>query len=227
MKLLRRLLYRVYIATLAPWVHRLFFTQLIRETNNFGGLTWLGQPIWQNVLDLWTIQEALSEVRPALLVECGTHQGGSALFYAHLFDLMGTKTKIVSVDITRRTEVEHPRIEFLTGSSTADDMVAQVAERVAAADGPVMVILDSDHSEGHVRAELERYAGFVTPGSFLLVQDGVIDTLGVFRAGRPGPLPAIRSFLASHPEFALDRGRCDRFLITHHPLGWMRRLPAP
>jgi len=29
---------------------------LVRHTENFGNVTWLGQPIWQNVLDLWVIQ---------------------------------------------------------------------------------------------------------------------------------------------------------------------------
>ena len=49
----------------------------------------MGVPIWQNVLDLWTIQETISELKPALLIETGTNRGGSALFYAHLMDLLG------------------------------------------------------------------------------------------------------------------------------------------
>ena len=58
----------------------------------------------------------------------------------------------------------------------------------------------------------------VTPGSFLLVQDGVIDV-----CWEPGPLVAIESFLAGHPEFEVDEERCGRFLVTHHPKGWLRR----
>ena len=71
--------------------------------------------------------------------------------------------------------------------------------------GPVMVILDSDHSRSHVAAELELYATLVTPGSYVLVQDGSTDTLGIFRSGRPGPLPAIHDFLATNPAFEIDR----------------------
>ena len=85
------------------------------------------------------------------------------------------------------------------------------------------VILDSDHSQAHVAQELEAYAPLVTPGSYLLVQDGVIDTLPVFAHGRPGPLPAIHAFLRAHPEFEVDRAKSERFLITHHPSGWLRR----
>jgi cephalosporin hydroxylase len=97
--------------------------------------------------------------------------------------------------------------------------------RVAAetANGPVLVILDSDHSAAHVRAELEAYAPLVDCRGCLLVQDGVIDTLRKFRKGRPGPLPAIHEFLRDHPEFEIDTDRCRRFPITHHPDGWLRR----
>jgi cephalosporin hydroxylase len=74
-----------------------------------------------------------------------------------------------------------------------------------------------------VAQELELYAPLVTPGSFILSQDGVIDQIWFFRDSRPGPLPANRSFLERHPEFEHDRERNERFGLSHHPLGWLRR----
>ncbi len=192
------------------------------KTGNFGRTTWLGQPIWQNVLDLWTIQETISEIRPALLIETGTNRGGSALFYAQLMEMLGVG-RVVTIDIVELNELDHPRVDFLLGSSTDPAIVEQVKGMAAAADGPVMVILDGDHSRDHVAAELELYAPLVTPGSVLLSQDGVIDELWMFKDTRPGPLPANRDFLARHPEFEHDRERNERFLLTHHPLGWMKR----
>jgi cephalosporin hydroxylase len=174
------------------------------------------------VLDLWTIQETIWECRPALLIESGTNRGGSAYFYAQLFDLMGSG-EVVTIDVTKLHELAHPRVTFLLGSSTSAEIVQQVAERVRRVQGAVMVILDSDHSRAHVQQELELYAPFVTPGSYMLVQDGVIDTLDRFRRGRPGPLPAIQDFLHRHPEFEVDLERTQRFLVTHHPFGWLRR----
>ncbi len=85
------------------------------------------------------------------------------------------------------------------------------------------MILDGDHKCDHVRRELECYTPFVTPGSYCLVQDGVIDTLSIFSDDRPGPLLAIEDFLESTDLFEVDRERCERFLITHHPKGWLRR----
>ncbi len=130
---------------------------------------------------------------------------------------------MITVDVERLHDLAHPRVTYLIGDSAAPAMVDQVAARVAHTSGPVMVLLDSDHSAPHVRRELDAYHRFVTPGSYLLVQDGVIDTLPLFAAGRPGPLPAIDAFLAEHPDFEVDTERCERFLITHSPRGWLRR----
>jgi cephalosporin hydroxylase len=227
--MIERLRPRALRAAVALWertgrrpVARLYQHDLIAKTGNFATTSWLGTPIWQNVLDLWTIQETISEVKPALLIETGTNRGGSALFYAHLMDLLGSG-RIVTIDIVELHELQHPRIEFLIGSSTDDAIVEKVRAAAAEADGPVMVILDGLHDRDHVAKELELYGPLVTPGSYLLSQDGIIDELTMFSDSRPGPLPANRDFLARHPEFEHDSERNERFLLTHHPLGWLRR----
>ena len=203
-------------------VARLYHYDLIHRTGNFAKTTWLGVPIWQNVLDLWTIQETISEIRPALLIETGTHRGGSALFYAHLMDELD-QGRVMTIDIVDLHERDHPRVEFVHGSSTDPSVAERARAACEQADGPVMVILDGNHSRDHVAAELEIYAPLVTPGSVLLSQDGIIDELWIFKGDRPGPLGANRDFLAHHPEFEHDRERNERFGLTHHPLGWMRR----
>jgi cephalosporin hydroxylase len=203
-------------------VSRLFHEGLIIETDNFASTRWLGGPIWQNVLDLWTIQEAIADIRPALLIEIGTNRGGSARFYAHLMDMLG-EGRVLTVDIERLHDLDHPRIEFLHGDSVAPEIAERVQEAAREGDGPVMVILDGEHARDHVAQELELYGPLVTPGSVLLSQDGVIDELWMFKPLRPGPLPANDDFMARHPEFAYDRARNERFPLTHHPRGWMRR----
>jgi cephalosporin hydroxylase len=171
--------------------HLWFHANLITKTDNFGDVTWLGYPVWQSVLDLWALQEVIVEIRPALLIETGTNHAGSALFYAHLFDLLG-HGRVVTVDIESMHTVNHPRIEFLIGSSVSPEILALVRDVADAADGPVMVVLDSDHSATHVGAELEAYAPLVTPGSLLLCQDGIIDLLPKLAVG-PGSAARDRS----------------------------------
>ena len=210
------------LAIARPIVKKLFLTDLVVRTGNFRGTEWLGVPIWQNTLDLWTIQECIAAVKPALLIEVGTNRGGAALFYASMMDLLGQGT-VLTIDIQCMHQLNHPRIEFLLGDSIDSEIIRRVSAAANAADGPVMVILDGNHSQEHVGRELELYAPFVTPGCWLLSQDGVIDELRLFADSRPGPLGANRAFLAQHPEFEYDRKLNERFIITHHPCGWMRR----
>src|SRR5688572_13169795 len=156
------MLARIAESVLGSRVPELFFEQLIAKTENFSHVTWLGRPIWQNVFDLWVLQETICQVRPALFIETGTNRGGAALFVAHLFDLLG-HGEIITIDVARMHDIVHPRITFLLGSSTAPQVIDQVRERAARANGPVMVTLDSDHRADHVRAELNAYAPLVTP----------------------------------------------------------------
>ena len=62
-------------------IYNAFHEDLINKTRNFDDVTWLGHPIWQNVLDLWSLQEAIASIKPAVLLETGTNRGGSALFW--------------------------------------------------------------------------------------------------------------------------------------------------
>ena len=218
--------YRLWSRLLRRPIARLHHYDLVHQTWYFGTLRWAGRRIWQSPLDLWTLQETISEVRPALLIETGTNEGGSALFYANLMDGLGTG-RVLTIDIAPVHDLVHERIECLQGSSTDPALVEEVRKQVDAADGPVFVILDSNHDRAHVARELELYAPFVTPGSFLFSQDGIIDQYWLFRDERPGPLGANREFLQRHPEFEHDKERNKRFGATHHPLGWMRRLPDP
>lgn len=217
-----RVLWLAYDRTLAPLFRKLFLLDLIVETRNFGDTTWMGQPIWQNVLDLHTMQETIYEVKPELLIECGTHCGGSALFFAHLFQIIGSG-RVVTVDLVKMHDLSHPLITFLEGSSVDPQIIAEVRQIAGSVKGPVMVVLDSDHSASHVRREMEAYCGLVTTGSYMFTQDGALDDLVALRLGPPGPRKAIHEFLGSHPEFEVDYARSRRFLITNSPMGWLKR----
>jgi len=212
-----------YRFTIGRVVRKLFFLDLISETGNFKDVTWFGQPLWQNPLDLWTTQQVITQVKPELLIEAGTHLGGSAHFYATLMDLLG-RGRVITIDLFYEPEITHERVTFISGSSTDDAVIQRVRTEVQKTQGPVMVILDSDHKRDHVAAELAAYAGFVTPGSYLLVQDSIIDELVPYlRADHPGPLFAIRDFLKEHPEFVCDDSLSEQFLVSNHPHGWLRR----
>jgi cephalosporin hydroxylase/SAM-dependent methyltransferase len=197
---------------------------MVRRTDNFATVTWLGHPIWQNVTDAWAIQEALCNDGVDLVVECGTHRGGSAFYMASLFDLIG-KGHVITIDIERIAHIEHPRVEFIVGSSIEEHTVRVVRERMEQlAPSHVLIVLDSDHSAHHVRREIETYAELLPIGDYMLVQDGCIDDLPSMTEGRPGPLAAIESFLKDNDRFVVDEERSGRYLVSHSPKGWIRRV---
>lgn len=188
---------------------------------------WMGVPILKLPSDLWLYHEVIWETRPDLIIETGTNRGGSALFFANHFDLMGTAGRVITVDIERCPEgyPSHPRIEFLTASSTAPETLAAIRSQIRPPDR-VMVILDSDHSEKHVREELRLYSPLVSPGCYLVVEDTNVNGHPVRREFGPGPMEALQHFLASDSGagFESDRSKDREFGFTFHPRGWLRRV---
>jgi cephalosporin hydroxylase len=182
---------------------------------------WLGTPVLKCPLDLWIYQELLHELRPDLIVECGTASGGSALYLASICELL-SHGRVITIDVVRDdSRPAHPRLEHVHGSSIAPEVVARV--RAAAADAErVLVILDSDHSAEHVGRELEAYAPLVTPGSYVIVEDTNLDGNPVLPGWGPGPRAAVEAFLRRHREFEVDRTR-EKLLLTFNPGGFLRR----
>lgn len=186
--------------------------------------TYLGAPCVQHPGDAWVTQEIISETRPEVVVECGRLGGGSTIMWAHLLELLEIDGLVVSVEIqdlpleVRDRPIWKRRVWPVQGSSVAPDVVAEVARLTAGR--RTMVILDSDHREPHVRAELEAYAPMVTPGCYLIVQDGFISELDPSHG--PGPLEATQAFLAEDDRFEVDRDR-ERMLHTLNPSGFLRR----
>jgi cephalosporin hydroxylase len=170
---------------------------------------------------MWVYQELLVETRPDLIIETGTQYGGSALFYASVFDLLGAG-EVVTIDIDT-SEVHdavrwHPRVSVVEGSSTDPAVVESVRER---ANGRrTMLILDSDHKQEHVARELRMWSDVVSPGCYLVVEDTALGTQ--YLPGWGGSLQALEEWLPAHPDFRRDPSR-EKFLATVNPGGYLVR----
>ncbi len=196
--------------------HRLYY-----DTAVWKDTYWLGVSTQKCPLDLWVYQEILHETKPDLILETGTAHGGSAYYLASMMDLMG-RGEIVTVDISPvEGRPEHDRITYLTGSSTAGVIVEQLEQFV---DGRqrVLVILDSDHSRDHVLDELRIYSRFVTPGSYLIVEDTNVNGHPAMPEHGPGPMEALEEFLGETDEFEVDAAR-EKFFMTFNPRGFLRK----
>lgn len=167
--------------------------------------------VWteKNSFDAWTYQEILFDKRPDLVIECGSFKGGSAWYLAHILDMIGCG-HIVSIELRDlgQEQLKHPRITWLRGSTIASAIVQQVRE--LAHGKSVMVILDSDHTAGHVLQELNIYHQLVTPGQYLIVED----TLSAFSSSE-GPHAALDEWLPKHPEFTVNKDMNRGFLSSN------------
>ena len=205
------------------------FNRLYYDEGRAGG-TWhrtefLGVTTWKCPLDLWLYQEMIHRLRPALIIETGTAFGGSALYLGTLCDAVGGG-EVVSVDIAPQANLPtHPKVRYITASSTDPAVVAELTALAAARaeQGPTVVILDSDHSEAHVGAELEAYAPLVPVGSYLVVEDTNVNGHPSYPEHGPGPHEAVEAFLARRLDFERDP-EADKFHLTFNPGGWLRRV---
>lgn len=177
----------------------------------------LGISTLQNPFDAWIVQELISELKPDLIIEAGTYHGGSAILWAMMQREVVPDGRVITIDIEDKREEAartHPiameRVDFLLGSSTAPEIVAEVRRR--AQGKRVLVLLDSLHTADHVYNELEAYASLVPVGGYVVVQDTMV-----------GPIHGVRRFLKENPGFEVDPSR-ERFIVTNTREGYLRRV---
>jgi cephalosporin hydroxylase len=226
--------------------------------------SWLGRPVIQYPQDIVAVQELIWRVRPDLIIETGIAHGGSLILSASMLALldycdaaqagepMSPTTgirKVVGIDIDIREHnrialAAHPlahKIETLQGSSTDPGIVARVAD-MAAAHQRVMVMLDSNHTHEHVLSELEAYGRLVSPGSYCIVFDTVIEQLPErATSNRPwhrgnSPQTALVEYLrrlgseertgadGGPLRFSVDDSIDRKLLITVAPGGYLKRV---
>ena len=229
----------------------------IREVSAFKYIfnyDWLGRPIIQIGSDMVAVQEVIWKTKPDLIIETGIAHGGSLVYHASLLAMLdlcdaavngGTvdprrpKRRVLGIDIdirphNREAIKAHPLrgyLEMFEGSSIDPAMLARVAE-FAKDFSRVMLVLDSNHTEAHVLAELEGYADLVSPGCYCIVFDTAIENMPEgFYTDRPwgrgdNPLTAVHKFLAKRSDFEVDPETDGKILIGNAPGGFLRRTDA-
>lgn len=202
--------------------------------------SWLGFQIWQLPEDVLRLQEVIARLQPDLIIETGINTGGSCVFFASMCRLLG-RGRVISIDIhipeQVRTSIDKsPFADLITlveGDSASTEVIDSIRTQVVHGES-VFVFLDSDHRKDHVRRELEAYAPLVTPGSYIVAADGVMEHLADTPNGDrswslDNPAEAAREFSAAHPEFIIQRPTAlfsdDRCLdnLTYWPDAWLYR----
>jgi cephalosporin hydroxylase len=198
------------------------FQDVWRKCGKLGRLSYFGTPILKNPVDLLAYQQVVFDTAPDVIIETGTHHGGSALYLAHLCELMG-KGRVITIDRAPRTPMmpEHARLSYVTGDSEHDATFKQVTGIAGPLRG--LVILDSDHDFLHVLREMRMYAHFVAPGGYLIVEDTNINGHPIYKGYGPGPWEAVEVFLEDDPTaWEVDGAR--EYLGTYNPRGYLKRV---
>lgn len=189
-------------------------------SSTLGNTYWLGTPVQKCPLDLWIYQEIIWGTKPEIIIEIGTAQGGSALCFASLFDLLG-KGEVITIDITDQATLIRPRITKIIGNSVSEKVIDQVEKIVGKKNA--MVVLDSAHDKEHVLKEMELYSKFVSVGNYLVVEDTNINGHPVRPGWGEGPMEAVKEFLCFRKDFEVDR-KMEKFLLTFFPNGFLKRI---
>lgn len=200
--------------------HRLLYANQLGSQDSF--CSWRGVPIVKNPLDMMIYAEIIHREEPEVIVETGTCSGASAQFFQDMMDL-GVGGNVITVELTPAVEKYDPRITYIEGSSsTSSSVVGRIREMCEGK--RTMVSLDSDHKDLHVFEEMEAYGPLVTSGQYMVVED--TNTSGhPVDNGPPGtgPWQAVEWYFEKHDDFERDP-ECERYGITFHPGGWLRKL---
>jgi len=201
--------------------HNLYYEKG-KQGKTWNDTYWMGVQTKKLPLDLWIYQEILYQVRPDIIIECGTFVGGSALFLAHMCDLLKCG-EVISIDVEERKNLpQHSRVTYLTGLSVSKEVIDQISGRIKA-HHKVLVILDSDHARDYVILELRAYAPMVTIGSYLIVEDTNINGHPACIEHGPGPTEAIALFMKEDRRFIVDSS-VEKLLLTFNPAGYLKRI---
>ncbi|WP_149182254.1 CmcI family methyltransferase [Streptomyces sp. TRM49041] len=190
--------------------------------------------------DLRLMEHLMWLSRSQVVVELGTHFGGSALWFRdRLRALAGygrvpEDVRVVTLDLRQDKAREalagadpayERDITLLEGDIT-DPGTARRAGAAVPAGARCLVVEDTLHTYDTTTAALRHFAPLVPVGGFFVVEDGIVDVPELRPPDMPGGVqPAVRNWLGT-PEGAGFRQRRDleRYGLTCHPGGWLERV---
>ena len=177
-------------------------------------------------IDLAIYLRVLWNERPKTIIEIGSKEGGGARLLRDLARLNDLDSQVVSIDLQKPDLPDTEDVRFLIGD--AHDLAPTFkAGRLYDLPRPWLVIEDSAHTYAACLAVLEFFDGLLAKDEMLVMEDGVLDDLGMRDLYEGGPNRAIGEYLAAHPgAYEVQRNYCDMFgpNATYNPNGYLRKL---
>lgn len=190
-----------------------------------------GLRLCKNPFDLVLYLQLIEKLKPQTIIEIGTSEGGSAIWFDDQCTALGLKTKVYSFDIVLPDVKSTSRVKFLMADARDPDGTFPT-EILKSAPHPWLVIDDSAHTYSTVSSLLNFFDKFMLPGDYVVVEDGIVADLQSdhYRAFEDGPNRAVGEFLESqHARYRIDSSLCDFFgyNVTYCPNAWLEVCAPP
>jgi cephalosporin hydroxylase len=170
-------------------------------------VTYRGITTPRSPFDYLLYQMIIHEIKPDLIIEIGTLNGGSSYYMSDLLELIG-KGIIHTIDISKNHNpiLDHNnRIEFFYNGWQGYDIKRAEGYK------KILVIDDGSHKYDDTYKALLKFSPLVSVNSYYIVEDGIVNALGISKNFKGGPLKAIKEFLKNNHNFSIDRKWCDFF----------------
>lgn len=186
-----------------------------------------GREFLKSPFDVLLYLQLIDRLRPRTVIEVGTKDGGSALWFADTLANHGIEARVITIDTVPPEAIDDARVETLTGNALTlgEVLTEDVLDRIGR---PLLVVEDSAHTFDACRAVLDFFDRRLAPGDYIVVEDGNAAFMPdpAYDAYEDGPNRAVAAFLKARGEdFTIDESLCDHFgyNVTWSPNAWLRR----
>ncbi len=173
-------------------------------------VTYRGVAALRCPFDYVIYQMIVAEVKPDLIIEIGTNEGGGAYYLADLQTLLGGAA-VHTIDILNAVNpivLRHPKIKFFGSGWQGYDL-----EKETAGFRNILVIDDGSHTYEDTLSCLKKFTPKVALNSYFIVEDGIVSdlrdkqllTAEQFSQYNGGPLRAIKEYLETDNSLIIDK----------------------
>jgi cephalosporin hydroxylase len=196
------------------------FIEAVWRSGEWHRATWLGRSTHRAPTDLFAYQELICRLRPEWIVETRTGAGGLALFLASICDLIDQGQVLSIGGYPLGNPPEHSRITYLRGDPATKAIAAQVREIVG--EPPRSLVILGGAAGPQVFDAFLNYAPLVPVGSYVVVEDTVLEGNPVWPGFGSGPAVAVQQIIVEG-DFVADP-RLERFGLTFNVGAFLKRV---
>jgi cephalosporin hydroxylase len=181
---------------------------------------WLGRSTHRAPTDLFAYQELICRLRPEWIVETRTGAGGLALYLASICDLIDHGQVLSISGYPLVSPPEHSRITYLRADPAAGDTAARVRDIVGEPSRSLVIL--GGAAGPQVFDAFLNYAPLVPVGSYVVVEDTVLEGNPVWPGFGSGPAVAVQQIIVAG-DFIADPW-FERFGLTFNVGGFLKRV---